>query len=1215
MYYTTNSIYNFNLVNENHIPDQEYNFDYPIKTGEIVTFSLEDHKLFPDIGSGEDFIVSLFMSYNYSPYILGLCEDLGTWEFDKQCDIYVPSGEHITDIELDTYKNYEYNFEMCTEWDFNDDIDLAHDCLFRSLFTGESCEFDLNTSKNYEYIFEICNDYNDIGNLNSDYIEPCFIPFRLNSGYGGEICGGELTFESILVTVPGNPDNNIELNNCDSISNLNILNCQKKLEVSGKNHNFDITLCSGETNPQPIDFTPHNFSFNRPWNYRCEAVTSLGYSGEISSASILTGIKLPLDSNYTGEESHTNYLSLEIKFSNAKMDSGEQLLNFDLDTRPAVNFIFNHFTGEEGFSDLYRTLYLDTDIAYTGEELPDDYLVTTPPIRFEYDFESGDNFIGALAGTVVLIGTMEHGELGLFDLKLDPLIELENPTIESGEQLLSIELIDKPAPSMFPRMYSGENGLSYLNVTYVMYPNVYDGSETYVEALNTDTSISVDAYSSESVVADILTNNADELEPNVYDGSEGLAFINTETRMYPRSEYNGEYQYPLTLTTFVFSGMEGKGKSGEESVVDELFEETEYYLSDENGESADASMSREISLYFQSGYTGERCQTESLNLEYILLPTDENFSGESARIPLFYVTPGPKLELRAYHGEMIDLETNILYYPIFYPEIIISSQNMRDGWGGAGGLNFCEDACCDPYPSYPHIEPLDFDIRPEDREPWGRCGAKEDTQAFFNLTMGVRFSPNITTGESGKMFMLREYLPFGKMDSSCDNYETDPECGEDGFDDENQPCLTICSPLVCEDGEDREGEPCVHDDLYWLYNRNPQKFKTKKSNYIEVDFLTGEKTIVWWENIAQGEDDFGDFLTSNNQNLKVDLTLPSLIDIFESGENVIASISYSDADWKYPFKQNRGGSSAELTGFGSEEYIRFCPGYLLPEGDNVIFDFASPIFTECYGYFTKTGEMMSHFDILTEDGFSPRAYDGTKNRAYLTTFGPWLLRGYNGQKVRAKLATTILLKPKRIEADQRVPLYINTYPPYWSMGAGEMSRLAQLSVSLPGISWVTPDGCIENRYNPLTPDGDWDYNYDSYGIAIEYRPYFGKIEAMCDDSVYIYYNILQPEMMANNLFLSEPSFQTNKEFVLDFETGEDLYVQEYVAPTGEEIFLELILFESEPLGEFEENRGEQSSWASIEYNTSLYPVAESGAMGECELINGNEPEPNILEFG
>ncbi|RLF57157.1 MAG: hypothetical protein DRN27_08300, partial [Thermoplasmata archaeon] len=952
------------------------------------------------------------------------------------------------------------------------------------------------------------------------------------------------------------------------------------LHISGKNYQFDITLCDSETNPQPIDIIPHVFSFNRPWNYICSSITLDASTGESASATILGSLKLPLDPTYTGESADLTNLGLDISFTNMKGYTGEEA-DVDFFTRPFVTFDIQNLSGEYGETDIYRSIFIGTDITYTGEEVDAD-METIGPINPITDSYTGEEVDADFAITAILNPLMYSGQEVDADLKDDPLIELENPTIDTGEEVdTDLEIFQAPALTL-DSMYGGELGSSYLNVTYALSSITYTGEYAEFSVLNLDTVFAVDYNTGEEADADIKTNSPDDLEPNADSGEYSDAFVATSLVLFPRT-YTGEYSNGAmsTIPAIYFAP---KSYAGERAEIDELIEETEYYIAI-GGEYSDAGLSREISFTPYSNWTGEEVKTEALNLEFTIFEANSLINGQSMSV-VFTTIAGPSLAFDSmWTGEYAESETGILYYPIFILDTIIGSQVMYDGLGGAGGLNFCTDCCPIPNQFGENDDPLIFDVRPQDREVWGRCGPDEDTQFHTSLTAGIRFEPIAYHGEYVKSYIDKQYMAFGEMDGSCDDV------------------LEFCEPLVCIDGKDREGEDCVHDDLYWLYNRTPIPTKLPRVNELEPVITTGERIVLWWEPVD-------DFVSRMEQKFTVDLTLPSLVDTFYTGEDFIISLSYDESDWKYPFKLNRGGEQGYFT-FEANENMRFCPGYLIPRGDNVIFDFASAIFTECFGYFAKTGEMVKPVDLLSEAGMSARSTkNGQVMKFLLRVTGPWELNSTNGQKFRFELSTTVLIKPNRIKSGQSALAHLYRPPTYWTMASGEMARLAQLDVSLPGISWITEDGCIENIFNPLTEDGDIDLEYENFERCVEFMPYFGKVEAICDDSVYIYHVIIRPEMMGNNFVVDKISFATEKLFNLECNSGEDVYIQEYVGEDGAEINVDLETFPVIPLDDFKLMGTGENSFSILNttntFEFELYSSEEADAIVNGELV---------LEFG
>jgi hypothetical protein len=98
-----------------------------------------------------------------------------------------------------------------------------------------------------------------------------------------------------------------------------------------------------------------------------------------------------------------------------------------------------------------------------------------------------------------------------------------------------------------------------------------------------------------------------------------------------------------------------------------------------------------------------------------------------------------------------------------------------------------------------------------------------------------------------------------------------------------------------------------------------------------------------------------DFLAINAQSATMDLTVSSIV-TFNNGQDCNITLSFDEADWKRKFNKIGTGAEASMT-FAPEIWTRFCKGYLIPTGNNVIFDFANEDFYDCYGYFGDSGQV------------------------------------------------------------------------------------------------------------------------------------------------------------------------------------------------------------------------------------------------------------------
>ena len=1129
---------------------------------------------------------------NINPISLTLCTKEYNWEYNNSCNSLIPVGESVS-FDLITIPKLEFDFLICVESQLpnpTDDFEFDYACddnyKVQYYPTGENADATMVFEKLGNFDFDICADTQnpDIG---GDYEyhtdDTCVDEYRPEILGTGENANADMVYSSLFIEMPGKAGSELDLNNCTPITTLDLGLCTQPLEISGKNKQYNFTMCSGETNPEPIDIDPHDFGFNRPWDYLCDTMVGDVYTGEFGYATLQGAITLPLSRNFTGESADVVNMVLAIQFE-PYVYTGELVVKDEfLETNPAEDFEADADTGESADADLFREIEFKEVYPYSGESADGDLEINLPDIM-DHDQFTGEIAEGTLIGSSVLFPNFQYtGESGDGDLLIDPLVNIGEPLAESGEFAYS-DLLDNPSSEMIADVYTGEAFKDYtMNTTKALYPDVYTGEFADVIKLSINTTLQGDAESGENADSDLETFEPDELEPFVETGEMGDTDLAVSLLMFPRT-HTGESVYTdLEIIPFIPWDW-GSMYSGESVLVTELVEQTQYAIA-RGGESADVISLQTVPSFYPIALTGEN--------GYSLISTSIGFNvyadtGESGLVESLYVTPGQEFEAEMLSGELGQADTNILNYPIFRLNVIISSQTMYDGLGGAGGLNFCPDDCCD---SVDDAGYLIFDARPSDRPSYGQCGPYESTEMIMNLTCGVRFDAEAYTGESGIYYIDREYLPFGDMPGSCDDYQ-----GDD-----------ICSPDVCyyPQGVDPNGDPCIKDDLYWLYNEAhpPVLLRTP---VFEPVASSGEFGIVWWE-------DKDDFLSLMTQQMRVDLVVSNFGDVY-TGEKASFDLQIYEADWKYPFRQTANNFQADFN-FEANEYFRFCPGYLIPEGDNVIFEFASPIFLDCFGYFGKTGESVSDLELVTISGPRIDQYSGESAKASLHVVGPWLLKTWVDMRAEADLIVTQNIFPNIYTGEQGRAKFPDRKVLQYS---GEWANLAELAQSLPSVKWVTESGCISNIYNPLTPDGDYDHDYENYDRCVEFMPYFGRVVAECTDE-FVYYIHLLPETMGNNMEASA-SMARQPLFDLKMYTGESLSFQEYIAETGESIELDLETFQTIPL-ELELIKGDQRAYATINLpNRYLEPLVETGEIGDGDLeINDltivKKREPMILEFG
>ena len=228
------------------------------------------------------------------------------------------------------------------------------------------------------------------------------------------------------------------------------------------------------------------------------------------------------------------------------------------------------------------------------------------------------------------------------------------------------------------------------------------------------------------------------------------------------------------------------------------------------------------------------------------------------------------------------------------------------------------------------------------------------------------------------------------------------------------------------------------------------------------------------------------------------------------------------------------------------ETIRFCPGYLIPDGDNTIFDFASNINIGCYGYFTYAGEKIENSFLKTVQSLFPIAYAGEYAKCTIyTTIPPppyiWKFKAWTGEVAKFNFNE---LFPEIVGQGEysAVALERRKYLGY----TGEKATCI-LERWYPTVEWITPtDLCIPNEYYPLkAPDyRDLDYDYENYLICVEDMEYKGQVEAKCihfDEDTLTNYPFIVPSVMFYDQRMSVDLKATKVIQVNDVHSGEGVH--------------------------------------------------------------------------
>ncbi len=885
----------------------------------------------PDVvfNDGEEIAVELSIDRRYREYRFSLCPS-NTWDYAFECGDILIDGESLS-VSLFTDRVQPiYNFPICTEYKpdlsaFYSEYQYICDDLYTAV-DEDVFDIDLTVSKLVQYNLSVCelegvNDY--------EYDIVCYdAPFEVDF-IDDDTLSIELSLSDLSVETFGVQDENFNLTSCVSSPDFDITGCTTNISVDGKNKYFELIVCASDANPE-LEANPHNFAYKKTWQEQCDIWEFIAYDGDVLDAKLAKTIDFEAI-GYDGDYVEST-LALS-QYLNAIAYDGDYS-DATLTDNPIDTFEVTYPDGDYADADLSASIQIS--VTNNDGDVLDVVLTDNPFDQLEVLYHDGDYADADLYSYSVFEVTYPDGDYADADLKTQPLI-LFDVLYHDGDYA-DADLTDNPAKDMKPTAYDGDEAvLDYLATTFALYPVAYDGD--YVEAeMNRAATLDGVAYDGDYSDVDFTPSPPAEMNPVAYDGEVLDVDVKFTQTLFPRA-YDGDYS-DADFTTVPGAGLQVTFHDGEYSDA-ELSEDTFYFRFHDGDEAVLDYLATTFALY-PVAYDGDYAQVD-VNRAATLYPVAHD--GDEAYIPELYVTPGQEFEPVAYDGENLFVQDAILIYPTFNPRPIVSSETLYDGFGGVGGLNFCESTR--DYP--PSGDAVVFDTWDYERKPWGLCPPEVDDGVEFDLAVNQRLSVDFFDGDFSQTYTSHPHL---------------------------QPY-----PIEC-----------------------------------------GESSYFYLE--------------------------PNM-------------------------------------------YIRFCPGYLIPAGDNVVFDFSSDLNLNCQGWFAQDGETVAKIDLSVPAGLAPRAYDGENVYFWLYVPGPWMLRTYDGERA---VVNNPDMYAKAHDGDV---CYVRMERRAYLVHEGENAHVISLELSVPGIKFLTPSACLENQYRPLTEDGDIDWSYDQPGTTIELEPFRTKIEAEC----------------------------------------------------------------------------------------------------------------------
>lgn len=833
-----------------------------------------------------------------------------------------------------------------------------------------------------------------------------------------------------------------------------------------KGFQYDIILCANITNP-PADYSEydegelHLFEFEKDYLFPCEKFEFDFYSGHNTAVDIFKELLISDVEAFSGAGTEAD-MQNNVRFYADGYGGASD--SYDLTVPKPADVGHDHYSGGELTADLLTIqIFYDVD-AYYGHNTESD-LDVPKPYEFEFEFLHGSNVEdGLLTEPVFQVDTAEHGSYNEeIDLTIFPAIQIDMDFYHgaTGE-----DFVFTLVPVFYPVNYHGSYGELELDtaesegigvidnphgavvdatmaVTFALYADGYAGSYVEFANLSFPTTFEVDVFGGENTELDFTVVGPPLFDGDIYVGSYMEDFdVNVTKALYPRA-YAGSYS-DLDFTDAPAQEISIDAYGGDWCVLDDLDEEN-WNMYNLHGSYVDGELNIQVNMP-SDGYSGQTLDDFELNYTFVSLDIDAAF-GSSAEIPTngFEVPEGPSLSFTGYHGATLDAFPTILIHETFKVHFV-HDYAMYDGWGGVGGLNHCpsehlscstpyDDNCVDPdnvirfqYPLNGNLAEYESDLNIVFDDvgflPWNPCNPSHgsgymevDLQAFPRLEV------DFYSGNNTKIFMSRELTSFGDVPDNI---------------------------LYSENGE---GDRHDHIDTSWL----PRTF--------EVVFETGTTAIAWWDE----EDSVTGWIGNS---VEFELTQVPLYDTIAAGQALeLNFLSGTKPNWFFAMGEFSVGSDVWLD-FDPEIWFRFCPGYIVPVGNNVVFEFIDNEDNDCIIWAANSGERLEC--VLSNNvQMSADNYDGSYSWASLWVQTIWLLYARHGHNMYAYIPSTVEFYPKSFYHGSVGYVGFETLP---IIGAhGIAMEIDDLVVTGPSIEWITPEGCLPNEYLPLTDSNDLDF--------------------------------------------------------------------------------------------------------------------------------------------
>lgn len=838
-----------------------------------------------------------------------------------------------------------------------------------------------------------------------------------------------------------------------------------------KNLNYDVLLCPADTNPE-LNIDGHNFLFKADYlDKDCNELIVDMYHGAASSAFIAKDVEIK---DVDPEHGHNTEVDLSINVQpDADAYHGANTVVNVFSTFPAALLDGDAYGGALTEFDLLTTsIFRDVD-SYHGATAADFELQTFLAPTFEAPAYHGAlNEVTLLTEPVIQIENVPHGTYTDLDFTTFPSIEIEGDAYSGATMdtvvLISVLFDTNSYHGLYADadletfessgfgdidVFHGADGAGDLATTTTFEADGYHGGDGAGE-LSSTTTLEAEGYHGFTGAGDLTRVLPPEFEPVAHHGGSGEVDIALTKALFPRGYHGAAADADLQDAPAIELDIDGH--HGAILELDTL-EETEFNTFAYHGATLE-DFNLQVTVNFPVEPIEHGSYTEGDEIKRGATLDMDAYAGHNGVTSNFQVPAGETILANAYGGESLTPNLHAPVHAQLKLHPIVASQAMYDGLGGVGGINHCYISDRDLDPRFnDNVTRLGFDpLNITDRlniafddigdDPWTTCNAG-GMRFEWDIQTNARLELQAYAGEAAEMFIPLEVMPLIGVDVPLDR---------------------------------------LYDFEYWA---------VIVREVFELEEIKYETTGTVWDH----PDDFVAFYEAY---FSAELTPTAFAPMYH-GAYAMTDLAVPVYGWKTAQRPFETGEHLRLE-FEPVDYIRFCKGYITPNGNAVVFEFDGELDYDCSIFLAGFGASTPETVLSTIQSFPMRSnYSGEYARASLTVQSFWTLYARGGARCTAQLFDEPEFEV--VYSDGSYAQAVFYEPPTLGYG-GEHMAVDDLVVPGPGIRWVTKTQCLPNEYIPLTPDGDLDLDAlkpDENGVVhvpnvpVEQLPFVANLLAEC----------------------------------------------------------------------------------------------------------------------